>query len=77
MPRARVTSPTTTEFGRRLRHRREELGLSQMAVAERAQVHFTFVSDIERGVRNPSLITMVKLARALDTDLAQFVSTLP
>lgn len=77
MPRSRVSSPITSEFGRRVRSRREQLGLSQMAVAERAGVHFTFVSDIERGVRNPSLLTMVKLAKALDADLSELVAVLP
>jgi len=73
MPRSRVSSPITTEFGRRVRARRERLGLSQMALAERAEVHFTFISDIERGVRNPSLLTMTKIADALDVDLAKLV----
>ena len=77
MPRSRATSPTTTEFGRRVRQRREQLGLSQMSVAERAQMHFTFVSDIERNVRNPSLLTMTKLAKAFDTDLGELVAQLP
>lgn len=48
-----------------------------MALAELAEVHFTYISDIERGVRNPSLITMVKLAAALDTDLGKLVKDLP
>ncbi|MCE9621002.1 MAG: helix-turn-helix transcriptional regulator [Actinomycetia bacterium] len=77
MPRSRVTSKTTTEFGHRVRARRERRGLSQMALAELAEVHFTYISDIERGVRNPSLITMVKLAAALDTDLGKLVKDLP
>ncbi len=77
MPRSRVASKTTAEFGRRVRSRREQLGLSQMAVAERAEMHFTYVSDIERGVRNPSLNTMVKLAAALDADLSKLVRSLP
>ena len=77
MPRSRVATKTTTEFGRRVRARREQLGLSQMAVAERAGVHFTYVSDVERGVRNPSLNTMVKVAAALETDLNKLVRALP
>ena len=77
MARSKHSSNATTEFGRRLRARRERLGLSQLALGERAGLHFTFVSDLERGTRNPSLLTMLRLARALEVDLATLVKQLP
>ena len=49
------------------------MGLSQEAVAEKAGLHWTFVSGVERGVRNPGLNTIGKLAEALDWTLAEAV----
>jgi transcriptional regulator with XRE-family HTH domain len=53
-------------FGRAVRKRRRELDLSQENLAERAGLHRNYVSDIERGDRNPSLENIQKLAKALD-----------
>ena len=54
-------------FGAAVRLRREELGLSQEGLGYKAQVHRTYVSDIERGARNPTVKVIWKLAVALDT----------
>ena len=48
-----------------------ELDLSQEALAERADLHRTYVADIERGVRNVSLKNIGKLARALDLTVSK------
>jgi transcriptional regulator with XRE-family HTH domain len=53
-------------LGRNLRSLRQAKGLSQEAFAEEAGLHRTYVSDLERGARNPSLTVIDKLARALD-----------
>ncbi len=53
-------------LGRNLRHLREAKGLSQEAFAHDAGIHRTYVSDIERGVRNPTITIAEKLAVALD-----------
>ena len=63
-------------FGRRVRALREKLGLSQEQLAERAQLHWTYVSEIERGRRNPSLNILARLARALDVPLGKLLSDL-
>ena len=55
-------------FGAAVRLRREELGLSQEALGFKAQVHRTYVSDVERGARNPTVKVIWKLAVALDTE---------
>jgi transcriptional regulator with XRE-family HTH domain len=54
-------------FGKAVRIRREELGLSQEALGFKAKVHRTYVSDVERGARNPTVRVIWKLADALDT----------
>jgi transcriptional regulator with XRE-family HTH domain len=62
-------------LGRRVRALREKLGLSQEQLAERAQLHWTYVSEIERGRRNPSLNILGRLARALDVPLSKLLNT--
>ena len=52
-----------TRLGRNLRRLREEKGWSQEAYAEEAGIHRTYVSDIERGARNPTITIVEKLAR--------------
>lgn len=59
-------------FGRRLRALRLERGWSQEALAERANLHWTYVGGIERGERNPALENINHLARALGIPLAVF-----
>ena len=54
-------------FGEAVRSQRTELGLSQEELGYRAKVHRTYVSDIERGARNPTVKVIWKLALALDT----------
>ncbi|MCL6092122.1 MAG: helix-turn-helix domain-containing protein [Actinobacteria bacterium] len=64
------------EMGRRIRSRRLALGLSQEALGERSGFHPTFVSSVERGERNVSLMTMLRLAEALKVDPASLVAGL-
>ena len=52
-------------LGRNVRHLRLELSLSQEALAEDAGIHRTYVSDVERGTRNPTITVVARLARAL------------
>jgi transcriptional regulator with XRE-family HTH domain len=52
---------------------REEQGLKQTEVAERMDVPASFLSDIERGVRNPSLSTLYSLADALGVKLSEIL----
>lgn len=63
-PKNRKT-PLQEQFGQLVKTRRLVLGLSQEALAELADVHFTYVSSTERGERNISLANIEKLANAL------------
>lgn len=54
-------------FGAALRGRREAQGLSQEEVGFRSGVHRTYISELERGLKSPSLGTVQKLAVALET----------
>ncbi len=53
------------EFGKHLKSLRENEGWTQEELADRAGMHFTYIGQIERGVRNPSLVNLYKLAKAL------------
>jgi transcriptional regulator with XRE-family HTH domain len=53
-------------FGANLRSARERAGLTQEALGHRADFHPTEVNRIENGHRNPGLLTIVKLAEALE-----------
>jgi transcriptional regulator with XRE-family HTH domain len=55
-------------FGQNIRKLRTEKGLSQEALADKADLDSTYISGIERGVRNPSLLSIVRIAKALGTD---------
>jgi transcriptional regulator with XRE-family HTH domain len=67
-------SDISTRFGQAVRKRRMEMNFSQEALAERADLHRTYVADIERGVRNVSLKNIEKLARALDLSISGLCS---
>jgi transcriptional regulator with XRE-family HTH domain len=57
--------PALKKFGDNVRTRREALDLSQEQLAERANLDRTYISGVERGVRNLSLLSLVRLAKAL------------
>ena len=52
------------------------MGLSQMALAEKIGLHFTFVSSVERGERNLSLQSLLRLAEGLEMNPAELVDGL-
>jgi CheY-like chemotaxis protein len=53
-------------FGASVKFWRNRLGLSQEALAERSNMHRTYICDVERGARNVSLETIERLAQALE-----------
>lgn len=55
-------------FGANVRSARERLGLSQMDASLKLDVHVTQLARIETGKRNPSLSTIVKIARGLEVE---------
>lgn len=62
------------KFGKKLKEVRLKKNLSQGDVARILGVHRTYISGLERGARNPSLLTVQKVAKALDVNAKNFVS---
>ena len=60
-------------FGERQRVVRLKIGVSQEKLAELAGLHRTYVSSVERGQRNISLLNIEKLAEALDVELRELM----
>jgi CheY-like chemotaxis protein/DNA-binding XRE family transcriptional regulator len=64
------------QFGTAVKKWREKLALSQDDLAKRADLHRTYICDIERGARNVSLKNVQKLATALAIPLATLFADL-
>lgn len=64
-------SPVHSRVGKAVKKIREEKKLTQAQVAGLMDVPATFLSDIERGIRNPSLSTLISLASALKVKLSE------
>lgn len=65
MPRRDPSDLFLEAFGRAIRERREREGLSQEDLALRADLDRTYVSGVERGVRNPTVRSILRIAEAL------------
>jgi transcriptional regulator with XRE-family HTH domain len=57
-------------LGAAIKSQRSTLGISQEELAYRAGLHRTYISDVERGARNPSIESIEKLARALEISVS-------
>ena len=58
-------------FGFAVKIRREELKMTQEDLADKAGIHRTYLSDVERGSRNLSLVNIERLAAALDMPISE------
>ena len=58
-------------LGGAIKAQREKLGLSQEKLAERCGFDRTYISMLERGKRNPSLLNLLKLAKGLQTSVSK------
>ena len=58
------------QLGMRIRYLRKQKGLSQEDLALEAGVNKNYLSDLERGERNPTVAIVEKIASALEVDLS-------
>ena len=57
--------PILTTFGTNVRRQREARDLTQEVLAEKSDLHPTYISGIECGARNPSIISIARIAKGL------------
>lgn len=69
----RIHSAVSQVVGARIRELRSDLGISQADLADMSGLHVANLGKIERGLSNPSLATVSRIAAALDTSLADVV----
>ena len=65
--------PVLRAFGVSVKSLRESRGLTQEALAEKADLDRTYLSDIERGLRNPGVKNVVRIAKALGITAAKLM----
>jgi transcriptional regulator with XRE-family HTH domain len=63
-------------FGQRLKQVRQDRGMTQEQLAEAAELHPTFISNVERGYRVPTVATLLRLASGLAVSPGSLVDTL-
>jgi transcriptional regulator with XRE-family HTH domain len=72
---ASLEDPRKT-LGLAIRSKRLALGLTQEQLAEAADLHWTYVSGIERGIRNVSILRLYRIATALNLRVRDLVKEL-
>jgi len=69
-----MTTPAGEVFGERMRELRQKRGLTQVEVSDRSGLPQARISELERGARVPNLLTMIRIAVALECKFADLTS---
>jgi len=67
---------TLKSFGLRVKKIRTEKKISQEDLAELSGLHRTYISSLERGVRNPTLTTLISLSKGLNIEINEMLKEL-
>jgi transcriptional regulator with XRE-family HTH domain len=67
----------TEQLGKNIRELRLKMGLTQEDLAELTQIHSVYVSNIETGIRNITVIKAFKIAQALNCDISDLFKGIP
>ncbi len=59
-----------TQLGMRIRYLRKLKGMSQLDLSLESNINKNYISDLERGSRNPSLLILERICKALEIDLS-------
>lgn len=63
-----------TSLGTAIRDRRIALGLSQETLADKADLHRTYIGMVERAERNITILNLLKICMALDISMSELLS---
>ncbi len=64
------------EVGNRLKRARQKKRISQEKLAELAELNISYIGQVERGEKNPSIETVYRICKALDIDMAKLFENL-
>ena len=73
-PRDKQTRLLLKAVGQAVREARDELGVSQEELGFESDLDRTYISGIERGVRNPTVETLARLCRALGVRVSELIA---
>ena len=59
------------QFGKRIKFLRNQIGISQEELADRAEIDRTYITSVECGKRNISIVNVEKLSKALNVSLSK------
>ncbi len=66
----------TVEIGNRIRFYRKDRKLSQEELAEISELHPSYIGQLERGVKTPSVDTIYKITKGLDVTMSDFLKNI-
>ncbi len=66
MDRAKPKNDILKSLSKTIKSKRQKLNLTQEQLAEKAGFHVNYIGGIERGTRNPSMESLVRIAKALE-----------
>ena len=61
------------QLGARIRYLRKEKKMSQLDLSVEANIAKNYISDLERGTRNPTILILNRIAKALEIDLEELL----
>jgi len=70
----KVANPVKRSIGRLIKAKRIELKLTLQELAERSELSAAFLSQAERSKATPSIVSLINIAKALDTDIHHFIT---
>jgi transcriptional regulator with XRE-family HTH domain len=70
----KTVTPAGEMLGQRLREVRQKHGVTQLALAERTGLPQSHISEMERGVMLPNLLTLLRIAAALPCKVSELTS---
>lgn len=72
MAKTEIQDDLLHQLGMRVAYLRKEKGMSQLLLSATSGISKNYISDLENGRRNPSLVLLQRLATALDVTLEEF-----
>ncbi|MHB1042870.1 MAG: helix-turn-helix domain-containing protein [Eubacteriales bacterium] len=72
-----MTGKENELIGRRIKEARHKLSLTQEELGDRARLHYSYIGQVERGNKVPSLKTLKKIAAALNVRLEVLLEDAP